>query len=96
VATIDGKFDYELSWKWESDTDIVKKNPKNYSPEMKRIIEKQSQWAEEHQKKLGLSTEEMRKKGFNTKEDSFKHYFTKEEYKSLAHQGYVYVMLGSL
>jgi hypothetical protein len=96
VATIDGKFDYELSWKWESDTDIVKKNPKNYSPEMKRIIEEQLQFAEENQKKLGLSTEEIRKKGFSNKEDLFRHYFTKEEYKSLTHQGYVYIMLGSL
>jgi len=94
VATLEGKFDYELSWKWESDTDIVKKNPATYSPYMKRIIEQQLQSAEENQKKLGLSTEEMRKKDFSNKEDLFKNYFTKEEYKSLAHQGYVYVMLG--
>jgi len=96
VATLDGKFDYELSWKWEFDTDIIKRSPANDSAGMKKLIEQQLQSAEENQKKLGLSTEEMRKKSFSNKEDLFKHYFGKEEYKSLAHQGYVYVMLGSL
>ena len=95
VATLDGKFDHELSWKWEVETGIIKKNPAiDYSSSFKRSITKQIKTAEERQKKSGLNDEEYRKQGAMTKEDLFKHYYIKEAYETLAHQGYVYVMLG--
>ncbi|MBN4082925.1 hypothetical protein JYT50_00910, partial [bacterium AH-315-A23] len=94
VAVLDGKFNHDLSWTWEHETGIIKKNPANYSASFKRIIEKQIKHAEALQEKLGLSTEEMIKNGYSTKERAFKHYYRKEAYKTLAHQGYVYVMLG--
>ncbi|MBN4082918.1 hypothetical protein JYT50_00875, partial [bacterium AH-315-A23] len=96
VATLDGKFNHELSWTWEHETGIAKKDPAYFSPVRKKAIEQEIMHAEERQATLGLSDEEMRKQKRWTKEDYLKHYYGKgkEAYKTLAHKGYVYVMLG--
>jgi hypothetical protein len=95
VATLSGKFDHELSWKWETETDIVKKDPAYNSAGFTRIINNQMKWADSAQKAMKLSDEEMKKRGYSFKNDLFKHYYSKEAYKKLAHQGYVYVLLGT-
>lgn len=94
VATIDDEFNTELSWNWEHDTGIIKKNPAYYSNEYKKTIEEQLKSAEILQTKLGLTTEEMRKQRRPNKEDIFKINYGKAAYKTLAHQGYIYLMLG--
>ncbi|MDO5969579.1 hypothetical protein Q4Q35_07155, partial [Flavivirga aquimarina] len=96
IATLNGTFDHELSWSWEYDTGISKKNPAYYPSSMKKGVASQIKSAEEYQKKSGLSDEAYRKSGRWTKEDMIKQYYGKGGYKNktLAHQGYVYVMLG--
>ncbi len=94
VATIDGSFNYDLSWNWEFETGITKKNPANYSEYHKKTIEEQMERADKNISELGLSEEEVKTKGYMTREILFKNYYGKEEYRTLAHKGYVYVMLG--
>jgi hypothetical protein len=94
VATIDGIFNYDLSWSWESETCISKKNPANYSTGYKKMIEEQMERADKNISKLGIDSEEARKRNLVTREMLFKNYYGKEEYRTLAHKGYVYVMLG--
>jgi hypothetical protein len=91
IATLDGKFNHELSWKWESDTGIQKKNPVNTSAGFKRMADNEEKSYQESRIKLGLSKEEMENQQGKS---PYERYFGKEEYKTLAHQGYVYVMLG--
>lgn len=91
IATLDGTFNHELSWKWESKTGIGKKNPANTSAGFKKMADREDKSYQERRKKLGLSKEEMEKQHGKS---PYEGYFGKEEYKTLAHQGYVYVMLG--
>lgn len=91
IATLDGTFNHELSWKWESDTGIQKKNPVNTSASFKRMVDHEEKNYQEKRIKLGLSKEEMKKKYGKS---PYENYFGMEEYQTLAHQGYVYVMLG--
>jgi hypothetical protein len=94
VATIDGIFNYDLSWNWESETGITKKNPANYSENYKKMIEEQMERADKYVTELGIDSEEARKRNLVTREMLFKNYYGKEEYRTLAHKGYMYVMLG--
>ncbi len=94
VATINGKFDYDLSWNWESDTGIIKKNPAYYTESYKNMLEEHMEIAHKRILKLEIDSEEASKKGLVTKEMLFKNNYGKEEYRKLAHKGYVYVMLG--
>ena len=94
IATLNGEFNHELSWQWDEDTGISKKNPKNNSARLKRIIDAQIKDAGEQQKKSGLSDEELANKNITSRNLLIKHYYVKEEYKTLAHKGFVYVMLG--
>ncbi|MGJ8734858.1 MAG: FG-GAP repeat domain-containing protein [Cellulophaga sp.] len=94
IATLNGVFDYDLSWQWEHDTGISKKNNAYISPQTKRIIDQQLKSIAEYQKKTGLTDEELEAKNMPTVKGEFKHYYGKEAYKTLAHQGYTYVMLG--
>lgn len=95
VPTLKGKFDHALAWEWEIKTDIIKKNPAYNSLSFTRLIEQQMADADKYSKKSGMSDDEAEKKNYATRRSLFKHYYGKEEYKTLAHQGYVYVMLGS-
>jgi hypothetical protein len=94
VATIAGKFNHDLSWSWEFESGIVKKYTAYYSAEMNRIITTQMRQADSMQAILKLSDAEMQKKNYANRAAMFKHFYGKEEYKKLAHQGFVYVMLG--
>ena len=94
VATIDGAFDYNLSWNWEYETGIIKKNPVYYSESFKKMIKDQMERAEKRVSELGINNEEASKRRLMTREMLFKNYYGKEEYRRLAHKGYVYVMLG--
>ena len=94
VATIDGEFNYDLSWNWEFETGITKKNPVYYSENFKKTINEQMERADKNISKLGIDNEEARKRNMVTREMLFKNYYGKEEYRTLAHKGYVYVMLG--
>jgi hypothetical protein len=95
VATLSGKFDHELSWKWETETDIVKKDPAYNSAGYTKLINAQLRGADSMQKVLKMTDAEMIKNNYSNRNNLFKHYYTKEAYKKLAHQGYVYVLLGS-
>lgn len=97
VATINGKFNHELSWTWEEETEIIKKNPLYESLSTKEYIEDGIKSAEVLQEKLGLTDKEMKEKGYITKDTYLKNpkTFVLEAHKTLAHQGYVYVMLGA-
>ena len=96
VAILNGTFNHELSWKWEHDTGIVKKDPLYDHSSTKRTIAFQIKAAEENQIRLGFSDDEMEKKGYSSKNGIIKHYYGNGGYqnKTLVHQGYVYVMLG--
>ncbi len=94
VATIDGVFNYDLSWNWEYETGIMKKNPAYYSEGYKKMIEDQMERAERNISELGIDSEEARKRNLVTREMLFKNYYGKKEYRTLAHKGYVYLMLG--
>lgn len=94
VATFDGAFNHELSWEWEQDTGISKKSPAYYTAQTKKEIPKMIKKAEAYQEKSGLTEAELEKKHYPTKSFYVKNYYGKEAYKNLAHQGYVYVMLG--
>ena len=96
IATLNGTFNHELSWQWEHDTGIGKKNPSYYSARKKKAIEQQINSAEAYKKKSGLTDEELKKKNFPSKSGLIKHYYGNGGYKNktLAHKGYVYVMLG--
>jgi hypothetical protein len=94
VATLNGKFFPTIAWDWEGNHGTYKLSPADYSPEFLRIINKQMAFEKAYQDSTKLSTAELRKLNRGNVEDSFKHYFVKEEYKSLSHKGYVYVMLG--
>jgi hypothetical protein len=91
IATLDRKFNHELSWKWESETGIGKKNPAHTSASFKRMVDNEEKSYQESRIKLGLSKAEMEKKHGKS---PYENNFGKEEYQTLAHQGYVYVMLG--
>jgi hypothetical protein len=95
VATIAGKFNHELSWTWENESGIIKKYSAYYSAEMTRTITTQMRQADSIQAILNLSDAEMQKGNYFYRASLFKHFYGKEAYKKLAHQGYVYVMLGN-
>ncbi|MDD4639700.1 MAG: FG-GAP-like repeat-containing protein [Bacteroidales bacterium] len=94
VATIDGPYNYDLSWNWEFETGITKKNPANYSKGYKKKIEEQMERADKNISELGIDDDEARKRNLVTREMLLKNYYGKEEYRTLAHKGYVYLMLG--
>ncbi|WP_303318440.1 VCBS repeat-containing protein [Flavivirga abyssicola] len=98
VATLNGEFNHKLSWQWEIDTGISKLNPAYDSASMKSTIAQQIEGAEAFQKKSGLNDEEWDSKpNQSSKRRLIKHYYGNDGYKNkdLAHQGYVYVMLGT-
>ncbi len=97
VATLNGKFDYELSWSWEKNSGISKKDPAYFSASDKKILEQQIMRAEASQKKAGLNDEEWDKDPLNpSKRKILEKNYGKGGYKnkSLAHKGYVFVLLG--
>ena len=96
VATLKGAFNHELSWQWEHNTGITKKNPFYHTDWTKRRIAEQIKNAKASQQKSGLTATELEKKGFPSENGMVKHYYGNGGYKNktLAHQGYVYVMLG--
>lgn len=94
VAELSGKFDHELSWTWEEKTGITKKNPAYSTAGQTRLIEEQMRVSDSIQAAMKKSDEEMEKIMYPTRRSLFKHYYGKEEYKKLAHKGYVYVLLG--
>jgi hypothetical protein len=94
VATLDGgKFNHELSWKWENETGITKENHAYTYEYYKEKVDPRKKEYDAKRKKLGLSLKEMEKQHgeFNSGIKGFKY---DEPYKTLAHYGYVYVMLG--
>ncbi|MBL1411455.1 FG-GAP repeat domain-containing protein [Sphingobacterium faecale] len=82
VAVSNGVFHAKLAWDWESETKSLKKHNALLSAESRR--------------NLDADLEKMRQR--NVPEENyqriFEHYYGKAEYKDLAHQGYIYVMLG--
>jgi hypothetical protein len=94
VPTIDGKFQHQLAYGWNSETDLGKRNPGNHSLELKEFIKKNSKAMDSIQRKLGLTDEQMIKNGKTTSKEIFKHNYGKKEYMNLVHKGYVYVLLG--
>lgn len=97
VPVIDDVFDHDLAFTWGSENEgITKNNSKYYSKQMRRIIDKQMKSTKEiENKNRHLTIEEMRAKHLPTQDLIFKNYYVNEYYKDrLAHQGYVYVLLG--
>ncbi len=92
VATQDGNFEKELSWNWEHDMDIIKKNPgfdtKSRQREIKRALEE----AEKFERTA--TKEELAKDKYRTKKATLQMYYGKLNHPRLVHRGYVYVMLG--
>ncbi len=96
IVTLNGGvFDHESSWDWRSDLSLPKSSPAHYSANMKKTIAQQIKGAETRARKSGLSGEALEKKLHRQKSHLIKNYYGKEAYKSLAYQGYVYVMLGT-
>ncbi|GAA3619535.1 FG-GAP-like repeat-containing protein [Flavivirga jejuensis] len=93
IIIIDGAFNHRVSWSWESETGVSKKNPAYFSDRKKEKIAQQIKASNEHQKRLGLG-DEVYNKTYMGEQRIIKHYYGQEEYKNLAHVGYVYVMLG--
>ncbi len=94
VATLNGKFFPTIAWDWEEKHGTYKLSPADYDSEFLQFIDKQMAFVKAYQDSTKRSTKELKKLGWYTEEDLFKHYFVKEEYKTLSHKGYVYVMLG--
>ncbi|MDD7885412.1 FG-GAP-like repeat-containing protein [Flavivirga sp. 57AJ16] len=96
VAILNGTFNHELSWRWEHDTGIYKKNPGNLSASAKRQIASNIKSIERKRKKSGQSDEALRKKINKAKEDFLKGWYGNggAKNRTLVHQGYIYVMLG--
>jgi hypothetical protein len=95
VATVQGgKFDHNLSWRWESDTGIGKLNPGVANPDSTL-----AQAKEDYAQAVALE-----EKNLKAGKDSFKGYakraWARHKYlldggdPTLVHQGYVYVMYG--
>lgn len=79
VSFRDDKFDPELTWSWGADTYSSGINPKYYSAQMKKEIESYFKRAEDEKQRNDLTLK----------------FYGNEKYKSLYHQGYVYLLLGS-
>ena len=95
VVNLDGHFNRRLSWEWEVDNDIVKQYSAYYSEDFKRIIEEQLHHADSLKMTMNnMSDEELNKKGYTNRTMLIKNYYGKGNYKNLAHQGYIYVLLG--
>lgn len=94
VPTINGKFQHQLAYGWETDTELGKKNPGLYTEEFKQSFKKESKAMDSLQRKLGITEEQMIKDGRFTSKERFKKYYGKKEYMNLVHQGYIYVLLG--
>jgi len=94
IATVYSAFNYVLYFSWEYETGIIIKDPANYNESYKKMIKSEMERAEKRISELGIDSEEARKRNLVTCEMLFKNYYGKEEYRTLAHKGYVYVMLG--
>lgn len=95
LATLNDRFNAELSWKWELETGIFQLNPGYMTEAYKRDLQKRMDRAEEHRKKLGMSEAEYHANPkYVSKEKIYSRVNVKPEYNSLKHVGYVYVFLG--
>ncbi|AXP80860.1 FG-GAP repeat protein [Mariniflexile rhizosphaerae] len=92
VATLKGTFDHDLSWSWEHDTGIGKLNPLYYPDSFKENIEIQQ--ARHDSIVAAMGKEEALKKYYVSDKEPYERYYGKGVHRTLAHKGYVYVMLG--
>lgn len=95
VVNLNGQFNHRLSWEWETDNDIVKQFSAYYSEDFRRTIAKQLRHADSLQKVMNLTDEELMAKGYANRTFLINNYYGKGDYKNLAHQGYIYVLLGN-
>lgn len=79
IAIRDGRFDPELAWSWEIETKSLKQHAAYYSEEDRQRFD---------------GYIENSKSDPKWYEDTLHKFYGKPEYKNLAHQGYVYIMLG--
>ncbi|MNY11171.1 hypothetical protein D3C86_1441860 [compost metagenome] len=108
IAVLNGKFDDDLNWGWEKDNRAGKLNAGYYPTQKIKEIDDKIRNVEKQEKKLKkeLGIEEFLKRKkeakrmadqekYKTRDDLIKKYYgEKESYKTLVHQGYMYVMLG--
>ena len=94
VAVLEEKFDPELSWDWDIATGTHKLDPGYYSPAFLKLIDGQLKYAKKLEDSTGKSSAQLKKEGKSNVADLFENYFLKEEYRSLIHEGYLYLMMG--
>ena len=95
VAVRNGVFNHELSWGWEKNTGIVKKNPGYFPKKVKKMIALNARkFGKNAQKKSGLNDAEWKKKGYESSITEIQYGKGGFKNETLVHNGYVYVMLG--